>query len=156
MAWTDNGPVSLPPRGVAYFTAGLMVVLALAGAGLGFRASWRNGDRPALGDAGSTLADDQATPAKPIVDITAVEQQAVAAPAAAAANSAHDQDDQADDDSNDIAAQTAAAQAVQSRATKSATSNIDDILTSRSERPQAPAKPSNDESAPGGKNDVPF
>ena len=58
---------------------------------------------------------------------------------------------------DDIAAKTAAAQAVQSKPAQTQ-SDIDDILTSASERPQAPAKPSTDETPPSGptKSDVPF
>jgi hypothetical protein len=155
MAWTENGPVSLPPRPVAYFAATLVFALAIVGVGLGFRASWRNGDRPSVGG-DQALGVDAATPAQPIVEIPALQQQAAAANAVAS-NSAGDKDEA--DDSNDIAAKTAAAQDVQSNPTK-ADQSIDDVLTSGSEKPQAPAKPSTDEDAPGtpkGKaSDVPF
>jgi hypothetical protein len=82
--------------------------------------------------------------------------QPIAAPAptntaAAATNTAKEADD-----SDDIAAKTAAAQAVQSKPAQSS-GNIDDILTSSSEKPQAPAKPSTDEAPPQApKSDVPF
>ncbi|MBV9996007.1 MAG: hypothetical protein JO127_12430 [Caulobacteraceae bacterium] len=147
MAWIENGPVSLPPPRLAYLAGGLIFLCALAGAGLGFNGSWRN-SRPVLGGA-QAPAEDQATTARPIVEIPTAPPPAEAANTAAD-NSAKNADDDTDD-SNDIASQTAAAQAVQSRPSRPA--NIDDILTSRSEKPQAPAKPSSDESPP---SDVPF
>jgi hypothetical protein len=150
MAWTENGPVSTPPRSMTYAVAGAVCVVAIIGAGLGFRAAWRDTSRPALGSIDQQQATDQAVLAKPIVDITSVQQQAAAAPATSNATV-----DKADEtaDSNAIAAKTAAVQAVQSRPSQTA-ANIDDILTSQSEKPQAPAKPSTDEQAP--KTDVPF
>ena len=36
--WTNNGPVSLPPRPMAYGAGVILLVLALAGLGLGLRA----------------------------------------------------------------------------------------------------------------------
>jgi hypothetical protein len=57
-----------------------------------------------------------------------------------------------------LAAKAAAAQAVQAKPSKP-TGNIDDILTSPSEKPPAPVKPSADEAPPPGapvKTDVPF
>ena len=154
MSWTEGGPVTLPPRPVAYFAAVLLVAAAIVGVGLGFRASWRNGDR--LSDTSDqSLGVDAATPAKPLIDIPILPPQVAAA--ASATNAAVSKDEAVD--SNEIDAQTAAAQAVQSNPSKSGQS-IDDALTSASEKPQAPAKPSTDESAPGtpdkGKSDVPF
>jgi hypothetical protein len=150
MSWTDTGPVSVPPRPVAYFAGALLVAAAIVGVGLGFRASWRNGDR-ASSSLDQTAGVDAAIPARPLVELPAPPQQ-VAAANTVAANSTDDQDE-ADD--NSIAAKTAAAQEVQSNPSKS-NADIDDVLTSSSEKPQAPAKPSTDESAPPGKSDVPF
>jgi hypothetical protein len=151
MSWTDSGPVSLPPRPVAYFAGLLLVAAAIVGVGLGFKASWRNGERGGAGLSDQAAGVDAAIPARPLVELPPPPQQEAAANTAAA-NSADDKDE-ADDTSID--AQTAAAQEVQSKPSKSS-DNIDDILTSSSEKPQAPAKPSTDESAPPGKSDVPF
>jgi hypothetical protein len=156
MSWTENGPISLPPQPVAYFAGAMVVAAAIVGIGLGFRASWRNGDRPSLESADASQGVDAAIPAQPIVEIPALQQQA-AASNAAAANSADDQSEVAD--SNAIAAQTAAAQADQSKSSRSSDDN-DDALASSTEKPQAAVKPSIDEDAPGaptkGKTDVPF
>jgi hypothetical protein len=150
MAWIENGPISLPPPTVAAMAGLAIFACALGGIGLGFVGSWRNAQRPSGDIIDQSQGLDQAPIAKPIVDITAAQQQAPAANTAAADNSVSADDN--GDNSNSIAAQTAAAQAVQSRPSKSA--DIDDILTSRSEKPQAPAKPSTDENAPP--SDVPF
>src|SRR5580704_3530338 len=98
MAWTENGPISLPPRPVAYFAATIVFALAIVGLGLGFRASWRKGDLPSFGG-DLALGVDAATRSQPIVEIPALQQQAAAANAAAS-NSADDKDEA--DDSNDI------------------------------------------------------
>ena len=148
MAWTQNGPVSLPPQSAVYVAASLVVALAVVGAGMGLRASWR--ERPALDSGDQTGAMDDASQAKPLVEIPSAPQ---AAAANTATSSAADAADEAD--SNSIAAQTAAAQAVQSKPSR-APANIDDILTSNTEKPQAPAKPASDESAPPSVSDVPF
>jgi len=154
MAWIQNGPVSVPPTPVVGFVAFTIGAAALAAVGLGIHASWRDVSRPAAGEI-DTQISGQATPAQPIVQFALPEAPAPAATNApeAATNSVKDQADA----SQDIAAKTAAAQAVQSKPSQS-NGNIDDILTSSSEKPQAPAKPSTDESAPSGppKSDVPF
>jgi hypothetical protein len=148
MSWTDNGPVSVPPQTVVYGAALVVALAALGGVGVGFRAGWRDAGRPALGAGDQTQGADSAIIAKPIVDIGAIEQQAppdtsnAASPAVEAAQA-----------TNDIAVKTAAAQAAQSRPSQGAV-NIDDIVASSSEKPQAPAKPTTDEQAP--KSDVPF
>ena len=148
MSWTDDGPISLPPQGVVYAAAALVGLAALGGIGVGFRAGWRDAGRPAV--AGSDQSQpDSATPAKPIVDIAAVEQQ----PPAPAANATADNDEDA---TNAIDVKTAQAQAIQSKQATS-TATIDEILTPPTEKPQAPAKPTTDEQAPGSpKSDVPF
>jgi len=147
---TRPEPVSVPPHRVVYVAAGLIAFTALAGAGFGFRTGFHNGQRPGFGGADQTQATDNASIAKPIVDVQALEQQAPIGPAAA--NSA----EQAAADSNAIALRTAAAEQVQAKSATS-TASIDDVLASSSERPQAPARPSTDEQAPStGKNDVPF
>ena len=151
MSWTEDGPVSTPPSSVVYSAAALVAVAALAGVGIGFRAGWRDVGAPGLAAVGQTQPADTAVIAKPIVDVPAV--QAPPAANAVAANATSSDDEEAA--SNDIAAKTAAAQAIQSRqATTTAT--IDEILTPPTEKPQAPAKPTTDESAPAGKSDVPF
>jgi len=151
LAWIENGPVSLPPSQIARLAAAAMFALALAGAALGFRAAQRE-ERPSLDEA-DTVAD-QATPARPIVEIPSVQEQTAAANATASNATADSAGEAAE--SNAIAAKTAAAEEVQSKQP----ADIDDILTSQSEKPQAPAKPTGDESAPGapdkGANDVPF
>ena len=150
MAWDDSDPVSTPPGPVVGVVAFLIAPAAVGGVGLGFKASWRDATRPAQGSV-DTQAAGQAVMAQPIVELP--QPQAAPAPtvAAAATNSAKEADD-----SSDIAAKTAAAQAVQSKPAQAA-SNIDDILTSPSEKPQAPAKPSTDEAPPTApKSDVPF
>jgi len=150
MAWNESDPVSTPPGPVVGVVAFLIVLAAVGGVGLGFKASWRDTTRPAQGSV-DTQAAGQAVMAQPIVELP--QPQAAPAPtvAAAATNSAKEADD-----SSDIAEKTAAAQAVQSKPAQ-APSNIDDILTSPSEKPQAPAKPSTDEAPPTApKSDVPF
>ena len=150
MSWTDNGPVSLPPQGVVWVAAALVGLAALSGVGVGFRAGWRDAGRPTVGG-GDQTQPDSAVMAKPIVDVAAAEQP----PPAAAATNATSQDEEAA--TNDIAVKTAQAQALQSKQATS-TATIDEILTPPTEKPQAPAKPTTDESAPGGpgKSDVPF
>jgi len=154
-AWIENGPVSLPPRSLAYAAGALLVALALAGVALGLRASWREAGAPDLGGGVSeTASGDDTLTAKPIVDLPAP----VAAP-----EPAKDEDenavaaaDQAKADA--IAAKTAAAQAIQAKSSRPA-GDIDDILTSASEKPPAPTKPAADEAPPPNapvKSDVPF
>ena len=155
MAWIQNGPVSLPPQSAVSVAGTIVAVLAVAGAGMGFRAAWRDGGRPGLASGDQALAVDGAITAKPIVEIPSMIQQPAAANTAQAA-AADDSSDNGDD-SNAIAAKTAAAQAAQSR-TARPPANIDDMMTSPSEKPQTPAKSATDESPPGApvKSDVPF
>ena|SRR5579864_6454680 len=148
MAWTDHSPVSLPPQ-TAVWGAALVIGLAgLAGVGVGLRAGLRDVGRPGLASADQVQADDQAAIAKPIVDISAVEQQAAASNAASATSAADESNA-----SNELAAKTAALQAAQSKPSQG-NDNIDQMMASPTEKPQAPAKPVQDEAPP--KSDVPF
>ena len=153
MSWTENGPVSLPPRSLAYGAAAAVALAALIGTGIGFRAGWRGEGSPAVAGADQSQSADTAVPAQPIVDVAAVQQP----PSTNAAASNAVSQDQEEAASNDIAVKTAAAQAIQSKQATS-TATIDEILTPPTEKPQAPAKPTTDEGAPGAppKSDVPF
>ncbi|HEY1750418.1 MAG TPA: hypothetical protein VGG29_04105 [Caulobacteraceae bacterium] len=154
MAWTDSGPVSVPSRGVVAVVAALIFIAGAAGVGFGLHATMRTG--PVIAGSGDQALDSQAVAAQPIVELPPPPAPApvAAAPSNAAVAKAADKD-QADD--NDVSAKTAAAQQAQSNPAQQH-ADVDDILTSQSEKPQAPAKPSTDESAPGtpGKSDVPF
>lgn len=153
-AWTSNGPVSTPPRPLAYFAGLLLVILAVAGVALGLRAAWRQAGAPSLsGGTAEASSDDDTLTAKPIVDLPA--PVAAPEPAKDAANDTNDADEAKADA---IAAKTAAAQAIQSKPAKTG-GDIDDILASTSEKPPAAAKPAADEAPPPGppvKSDVPF
>jgi hypothetical protein len=154
MAWIDNGPVSLPSGRTLALAAALIGAAALVGAGFGFSAAWRGGAQRVAGAIDPNQDIDQAADAKPLV--TLVEPTAPAATNVAAANTAQaKKDDEDDDSSNEIAAKTAAVQAVQSKPADEP-KNIDDMLASPSEKPQAPAKTTTDEEAPPSKTDVPF
>jgi hypothetical protein len=152
MAWIENGPVALPSRGLVVWAGLTVLAAAVAGVGLGVRASWRDTSHSISGGI-DQAQDSQAVIAKPIVELPSPPPPPPAANAAAA-NTAVAKEEE---DTSDIAAKTAAAQAVQSKPSQG-NANIDDILTSSSEKPQAPAKPTTDEDAPGGpaKGDVPF
>jgi hypothetical protein len=157
MAWTENGPVSLPSGPALAFAVLLIGGAAVAGAGFGFSAGWRGGEQQQRAAVDPNQDIDQAVEARPLVTLAGPPAPAAVATAAAtntvAAKKADDDDDA--DASNEIAVKTAAVQAEQSKpADKPA--NIDDILTSPTERPQAPAKPTTDEQAPPAKTDVPF
>ena len=145
MTWTDHGPISLPPRTAVYGAALIIGVAGLIGVGVGLRASLREAGRPGLAGAVSQ-PDDQAAIARPIVDIPSVEQQAAANTAATAAAGQGAA-------SNELAEKTAALQAAQSQPSQGG-DNIDQMMASPSEKPQAPAKPAQDEAPP--KSDVPF
>lgn len=150
-AWIENGPISLPSRSLAY-TAGLAVVLfAVLGVGAGFEAAFRRSAEPGLGAAADTGAKDDALTAKPIVDL---------APPAPAPEAAKDDADDTDADqakADALAAQTAAAQAIQAKPANGG-GNIDEVLTSPTEKPPAAASKGADEAPPGApvKSDVPF
>jgi hypothetical protein len=154
MAWIDNGPVALPTKPLVIFVGVILFAVAVGGAGLGVHAVWRPAGAASAGSGDEGL-DAQAIAARPIVELPPPPQAAPVAAAPATNAAVVKKNDE--DDSNAIAAKTAAAQAVQANPAKKA-SDIDDILTSSSEKPQPPAKPSTDESAPGvpAKSDVPF
>ncbi|HWA61888.1 MAG TPA: hypothetical protein VG939_10970, partial [Caulobacteraceae bacterium] len=145
-AWTENGPVSIPSRPIAYTAAAVLALVAAAGLGLGFKAALRGGVGAVAGASGKA-ADDGATDAQPIV----VLPPPVAAPAQQAKK-----DDQTDaEKAQEAAAKAAAAQQIQAKPSKP-DQNIDDILTSASEKPPAPVKPATDEAPPATRSDVPY
>ena len=150
-AWTGDGPVKTPPRALAYGVGAALVVLAFVGVGLGWRASLRGGG-PDLGGAAASADDAGALVAKPIVELAAAPATSNTADNSAASEAENT------DRSAAIEVKTAEAQRVQSTTSKSG-ADIDQILTSPSERPTAPAKSAGDEAAPPGppvKSDVPF
>jgi hypothetical protein len=153
MSWSESGPVSTPPRSTITFVAFALTAVAVLAAGYGAHAVWRAGGPAAVGS-GDQSQDAQAVNARPLLDIPGVEQPPVANAAPAAnAVAAKDQDAA---EANTIAEKTAAAQAVQSKPADQPT-DIDQMMASPSEKPQAPAKPSTDEGAPGAPtNAVPF
>jgi len=150
-AWTENGPVSLPSRALAYGAGLLVVVFALLGVGAGFEAAFHRSVEPGLGaDSGSGTRDDALT-AKPIVDL---------APPAPPPEAAKDDSDSSDADAakaDALAAQTAAAQAIQAKPAKSG-GDIDEVLASPTEKPPGTTANGAEEAPPGApvKSDVPF
>lgn len=149
--WTQNGPVSLPPRSVAYGAGLIVLVVGLAGLGFGFKTGLHS-SQPGAADASARVTADGSTEeARPIVvlppPVTAPVVAATAAPK-------KDEADSSTDDAKEAQAQAVAAQQVQGKGGKSG-QDIDDILTSSSEKPPAPVKPSNDE-APPTRSDVPY
>ena len=151
-AWVENGPIALPSRGLAYGAGVMLLMFAVLGVGLGFQASLRRSSGPDLDSASSLGAGkDDALIAKPIVDL---------APPPAAADADKDGADAADDEADKadaLAAQTAVAQAIQAKAAKDG-GNIDDVLTSPTEKPPGATKGPADEAPPGAplKSEVPF
>jgi hypothetical protein len=148
--WIEHGPVSLPPRSLAYGAGAVVMLLAIAGVGLGFDAAWRRDAGPELNSTGPANRPGDLI-AKPIVEI--------APPTAAPDEAKSESDDSANDQAkaDALAAQTAAAQALQAKA--SAKGDIDDIMTSPTERPPTPVKAPTDEAPPATapvKSDVPF
>ena len=146
--WIENGPVSSPPRAVAYGAGALLVLAAIVGVGLGLQAA----SRPSAGpDIAAAHADADTLTARPLVDIT----PPTAAPASADARSDSSGADVAKAD--DLAAQTAKAQALQAKPTASP-GDIDSIMTSATEKPPSTAKTGPDELPPNApvKSDVPF
>jgi hypothetical protein len=146
--WTGQEPVSTPPKNLAYGAGAALIVLAFVGVGLGYKASLRGGGSDSSGQVAS--ADDSgALIAKPIVQLPT---------APAASNTADNAADAEADNSDKADVKTAEAQKIQATTSKSGP-DIDQILTSPSERPTAPAKGAGDEAAPPGppvKSDVPF
>jgi hypothetical protein len=140
----------LPPRWLTYGAALVVLALAAAGAGLGFDAAWRREAAPELNSSGpANQAGDLV--AKPIVEI--------APPTPAPEEAKSDADDKANDQAkaDALAAQTAAAQALQARA--NGKGDVDDIMTSPTEKPPALAKAAPEEAPPSTapvKSDVPF
>jgi hypothetical protein len=148
-AWTDNGPISLPPRSLAYGAGAALCLLAFVGVGLGLRAAWRETGLPDLtSGAGSGASDADVITAKPIVELPATTNTDV--------NAASNADTGDQNGDTDIAAKTAEAQQVQAKPSQPG-GDIDQILTSPSEKPTTP-KPTTDEAppAPPVKSDVPF
>ena len=149
-AWTDNGPVSLPSRSLAYGAGVAVLLLAAAGVGMGFEAAFHRSATPDLSaEATQAGGKDDALIAKPIVEL---------APPTAAPAAADDGSDAADDEAakaDAIAAQTAAAQAIQAKPSTTG-GNIDDVLTSPTEKPPASTKGPADGAPPPVKSDVPF
>jgi hypothetical protein len=152
--WIPNGPVSLPPRWLAYSAGAIVVALAVLGAGMGVRAAFRDGGAPDLGGPAGGAADKSTLVAGPIV-------QAPPPVAAPDASADADKDDAADADqqkADALAAKAAMAQEIQAKPSKPG-GDIDDILASPSEKPPAAVKPTADETPPPGapvKTDVPF
>jgi len=150
-AWTENGPISLPSRTLAYGAGFAVVVFAVLGVGAGFEGAARRSVGPELDAASGTGAKDDAMAAKPIVDL---------APPAPAPEAAKDDSKDADAEkakADDLAAQTAAAQAIQAKPA-SAGGDIDQVLTSPTEKPPTTSAKGADEAPPGApvKSDVPF
>jgi len=146
-AWTPDGPISLPPRALAYGAGAVIAFMAVVGIGLGFNASLRQSGAPGLEGSGQAASADGTPIAKPIVELP---------PAVVAENDVQADNTAAnavDAEGDKIDAQTAAAQAVQSKPSKSA-GDIDQILASPSEKPPAPVKAPDE--APPVKSDVPF
>lgn len=147
-SWTGRGPISLPPRPLAYGAGGLVVVAAVAALALGFRASIRQPGAP--GAINQTAVDDADTlTARPIVELPP--------PVPEAETAAKDADSSDAADAKALASQTAEAQAIQAKSSKPG-GDIDAIMTSPTEKPPSPVKAPADETPPGApvKSDVPF
>ncbi|HSZ50513.1 MAG TPA: hypothetical protein VK801_02990 [Caulobacteraceae bacterium] len=145
--WIDNGPVSLPPRTLAYGAGALVLVLAVVGGGLGFDAAWRRQAGPELNATGPANEPGDLV-AKPIVEI---------APPTPAPEESKDEDT-ADNQANDEAKADALTAEAQANQGKDAKSDIDQIMASPTEKPPAPVK-GPPEAPPGTapvKSDVPF
>ena len=152
--WSGSGPVSVPARWLVYLAAVSIVILAIVGVGLGFRAAWRAPSEPgASSESGRNSSDDGELVAHPIVEMP----PPVAPPAADKSDAADDAATDAEVAGETIASKTAAAQALQSKPSNPS-GNIDDILTSPQEKPPAPVKSTTDEAPPSApvKSDVPF
>ncbi|HEY1562475.1 MAG TPA: hypothetical protein VGF71_16525 [Caulobacteraceae bacterium] len=151
-SWTEHGPIALPPRPLALGMGAALVLLAFVGVGLGMRAAWKDTGAPDLGGTAADSADSADTlTAKPIVELPAPPPASNTAENTSAADEA--------DNSDAIQQKTAEAQQVQSNASKSG-ADIDQILTSPTEKPTAPTKSGAVEAPPPPgppvKSDVPF
>jgi len=144
-AWIENGPVSVPSKPVTYTAGVVLAVIAVAGLGLGFKAAMRQPSETV--GPGQKVAADGSIQAQPIV----VLPPPVAAPQTQQAKTPTPTDQA----KADAAARAAAAQQVQAKPANP-NGDIDDILTSASEKPPAPVKPAADEAPPPPKSDVPF
>ena len=149
--WIGDGPVSVPPKSLAYTAGGLIAAMAIVGVGMGFRAAWRAPSEP--GSASDSTRDagaDGELTAHPIVELPPPVT-------AASADKDDDGDTNAQAENASIADKSAAAQALQSKPS-SPSGNIDDILTSSQEKPPTPVKAPADEAPPTApvKSDVPF
>jgi hypothetical protein len=152
--WTRNGPVSLPPRWLAYTAGALVMALAIVGVGMGIRAAFRDGGAPDLGGVADSAADKSTLVAAPIVQTP---PPAPAADASADTNKADAADDE-QDKADALAAKAAMAQEIQAKPSRPG-GDIDDILASPNEKPPTPVKPAADEAPPPSapvKTDVPF
>jgi hypothetical protein len=149
--------------GTVYVVAFFIAAAAVGGSVFGFRASMRDTSHATAGTGVDDLQSlDAATPARPIVDVTPM---AAPPPEAAATNTLADATNAVtkrteEAATNDVAVRTAAVQAQQNNPARPA-QDIDTLLTSQSERPQTPAKPSTDDqpaqtTGQPAKNDVPF
>ena len=147
-AWREHGPISLPPRPLAFGVGAALALLAFVGVGLGIRAAWKDTGIPSLGVGTLASADSADTLiAQPIVALT---------PSAANTAAATNVDASAENADAEIEAKSAEAQQVQSTASKSG-ADIDQILASPTEKPTAPAKaPAEAPPGPPVKSDVPF
>lgn len=152
-AWTGSGPVSTPPRGLAYGAGAALVLSAFVGLGLGVKAAWRESSAPQLGAAADSVDSADTLVAKPIVELPAI-----TAPANNTAEADASESAAAENRSEAIQEKTAEAQQVQATTSRSGR-DIDTILASPTEKPTAPSKSATVEPAPPGppvKSDVPF
>jgi hypothetical protein len=144
-AWTDNGPISLPSRPLAYGAGLAVLAFAALGAGLGFQASARKAVTPELGGGARGGADD-ALIARPIVDL---------APPSSAPVQDRNDDAGSDDEmaKTDVAAPPAdAANAAGPAAAPGAAAPA----APPADRSQAAPAPGDAPAAPPVKSDVPF
>ncbi len=150
-AWTENGPISLPSRSLAYGAGTAVALFAVLGLVLGVSAAFHRSAAPGIEAGAGVAGKDDALTARPVVDLA----PPPAAPDAAGNDAADAEDDAAKAEA--LAAQTAAAQAIQAKPSKSG-GNIDDVLASPTEKPPGAVKGAADEAPPGTpvKSDVPF
>ena len=151
-SWVDQDPIALPPRSWVYGAAAAVILTAIAGLALGFKAAWRESPIPGV-DFGKSVAADGSLIAKPVVDIAPPVEPPDADKDAAAQEQA---DADAEKEKTDALAAETNARAVQAKTAKGG-GNIDEILTDKSEKPPAPVKaPTEDAPSAPVKSDVPF